>query len=226
MGNIGNEPIILFGYPFSPHVQKIALLLHITEVLFKFQEVETLIPRPELESIGITYRRVPILAVGKDIYCDSKVQQRVILERLAKKRIPTSIHVSIRTLGSGRGKETIVDDGRQDRAWEEWGFVVFDQTLGLAPGKLMTPEFAKDRGSIYPLLIRPDFATLRESAIAELHSRMDYLENTALAETAYIGGEEITLATIHAIWGIRWDLHGLEDQRKCLGVDGVALTDL
>ncbi|SMQ54709.1 unnamed protein product [Zymoseptoria tritici ST99CH_3D7] len=196
MGSISNDPVILFGYPFSPYVQKIALLLHVTEVPFKFQEVGPLIPRPELESIGITYRRVPILAVGKDIYCDSKVQQRVILERLAKKQIPTSIH---------------------DRAWEEWGFVAFDQTLGLAPGKLMTPEFAKDRGSIYPLLIRPDFDTLRESAVADLHSRLDYLENTVLKDTKYIGGNEITLATIHAIWGVRWDLHGLEDQPPGLG---------
>ncbi|CZT18046.1 uncharacterized protein RCC_03884 [Ramularia collo-cygni] len=196
MGSTSNAPVILFGYPFSPYVQKISLLLHLTEVPFEFQEVGPLIPRPELESIGITYRRVPILAVGKDIYCDSKVQQRVILEKLAKKKIPTSI---------------------ADRAWEEWGFVVFDQTLGLAPGKVMTPEFQKDRGSIYPLLIRPDFDTLRESAIADLYSRLDYLENTVLEKTMYIGGDEITLATVHAIWGIRWDLHGIEDQPPGLG---------
>lgn len=63
-----------------------------------------------------------------------------------------------------------------------------------------TPEFAKDRGSIYLLLIRPDFAALRESAIADLHSRLDHVENTVLAETAYIGGEDIIRATIHAIW--------------------------
>ena len=41
---------------------------------------------------------------------------------------------------------------------------------------------------------------------------MSYLEDTVLRDTAYIGGNELTLATIHAIWGIRWDLHGADDQ--------------
>lgn len=28
-------------------------------------------PRPELRMLGISYRRIPVLAIGNDIYCDS-----------------------------------------------------------------------------------------------------------------------------------------------------------
>lgn len=30
-----------------------------------------MLPRPDLAALGITHRRIPILAIGKDIYCDS-----------------------------------------------------------------------------------------------------------------------------------------------------------
>lgn len=35
-------------------------------------------PRPDLEAIGVAYRRIPIVVVGKDVYCDT----RLILRKL------------------------------------------------------------------------------------------------------------------------------------------------
>ena len=46
---------------------------------------------------------------------------------------------------------------------------------------------------------------------------MDYLENTVLAQNRYIGGDALSLADIHAIWGVRWDLHGAESHPPGLG---------
>lgn len=42
-------------------------------------------PRPDLEALGIKYRRIPILSIGKDIYCDT----RLILQKL-EERFPAS----------------------------------------------------------------------------------------------------------------------------------------
>ncbi|KAF7185719.1 hypothetical protein HII31_12950 [Pseudocercospora fuligena] len=183
---------------------KTKLLLTAAGVPFERVDVPNVLPRPDLVSIGITYRRVPILAVGKDIYCDSKVIFDVVLSKLAKKHVPTS---------------------PADQAWEQWGFNAFADTLGLAPHSLMTPEFVKDRQTIYPLLARADFNTLRESALADLHSRMDYLENTVLAQNKYIGGDALSVADIQAIWGIRWDLHGADSQPPGLGAGHESAVD-
>jgi hypothetical protein len=46
---------------------------------------------------------------------------------------------------------------------------------------------------------------------------LDYLENTVLEHGPYIGGDKLSVADIHAIWGVRWDLHGAESQPPGLG---------
>jgi hypothetical protein len=69
------------------------LALHAAGVPFQQVDLPTLIPRKDLEAIGVYYRRVPILAVGKDLYCDSKLIIDVALNKLAKKKVPTSAAV-------------------------------------------------------------------------------------------------------------------------------------
>lgn len=46
---------------------------------------------------------------------------------------------------------------------------------------------------------------------------MDYLENRVLRDGPYIGGDKLSVADIHAIWGVRWDLHGADSQPPGLG---------
>ena len=71
--------------------------------------------------------------------------------------------------------------------------------------------------TIYPILGRSDYKNLWSSGIADLQSRMDLLENTALANGTYIGGSKLSVADIHAIWGVRWALYGGESQPPGLG---------
>lgn len=41
-----------------------------------------ILPRPELsELLGITYRRIPILAIGNDVYCDTALIASVLEHR-------------------------------------------------------------------------------------------------------------------------------------------------
>lgn len=111
-------------------------------VPFERVDVPPLIPRKELEALGIYYRRVPILAVGKDVYCDSKGIFDVVLNKLAPKNaIARSTAVSYPNLPNFWRMCT--DRNYQDWAWEEWGFNAFADTLGLAPSALMSDEFVK-----------------------------------------------------------------------------------
>lgn len=59
-------------------------------VPFERVDLPPLIPRKELEAIDIHYHRVPILAVGKDFYCDSKSIIELVLNKLARRKVPTS----------------------------------------------------------------------------------------------------------------------------------------
>ena len=54
---------------------------------------------------------------------------------------------------------------------------------------------------------------------------MNYLENKVLCHTSYIGGEQLSVADIRAIWGVRWDLQGMTSQPPGLGSSTEALVD-
>ena len=175
------------------------MLLEAAGVKYQRCDQPIVLPRKDLEELGITYRRIPVLAVGKDVYCDSGLIFDIVLDKLAKKQLPTS---------------------PADKAWEAWGLETFKAALPLIPHELVTPDFVKDRETIFPMLKRPDFKTLRPSAVADLQSRLSFLENDVLASNPFIGGDKLSVADIHVIWSIRWALEDLgAKQEKQLSKD-------
>jgi glutathione S-transferase len=181
-------PIISYDYDFSPYGQKIKYLLQAAGVDFQKCDQPAVLPRKDLEALGITYRRIPLLAVGKDIYADSAQIVQVIVSSLGK--IPRS---------------------PADKAFEAWGNAVFNEVLGLIPSQVLTPDFSKDRETIFPIVKRPDLATLRPSALAGFQSRLREVEEDFLGKSGgpFINGDKISLADIHVAWPVRWALNDL-----------------
>lgn len=143
--------------------------------------------------MGITYRRIPVLAVGKDIYADSSAIIDVILDKLAKKEVPRST---------------------ADKAWETWGYQAFAAILSLVPHEFLSPDFVKDRSTIFPIVTREDYKTLRPSGLAELRSRLSFVENTVLTKGTYAGGDKLSVADAHILFGIQWGLKNLRVQEE------------
>lgn len=160
---------------------------------FSKSDQPVVLPRPDLEELGITYRRIPLLAIGKDIYADSALIIDVIQSRWGK--IPTST---------------------ADKAYEQWGNAVFQEVLGTIPSAVMTPEFIKDREPIFPLLTRPDFLSLRPSSLAGFKARLREAEDGFLATSRgpFLTGDKISLADIHFIWPIKFAFHNLGVDRE------------
>ena len=175
------------------------MLLEATGATFKRCDQPVVLPRKDLEALGITYRRIPVLAVGKDVYCDSSLIIDLILDKVGKYHILTS---------------------PADKAWESWGYETFMAVLTLIPHDFLTPDFVKDRQTIFPIVTRPDYKELKPSGIAELQSRLSFVENVLLAKGPYVGGKQLSVADIHIIWGIRWVLNDLgAKNEKGLGKD-------
>ena len=155
------------------------------------------LPRPDLEALGITYRRIPLLAIGKDVYADSSAVIDIIQSTLVG--LPTS---------------------PADKAYEAWGNLVFQEVLSIIPKAALAPDFVKDRQTIFPIVKRPDFESLRPSGLAELKSRCAELENQFLTNGTFIGGDKISLADVHVVWAIRWAMNDLgAAQEPGLGKD-------
>jgi glutathione S-transferase len=71
-------PIVLFTYPESVYGRRVDWYLTLRSIPYSHCHVLNRLPRPQLEELGVNYRRIPILAIGRDVYCDS----RLIIEKL------------------------------------------------------------------------------------------------------------------------------------------------
>lgn len=73
--------IILHHYPTSPFSEKIRAILGYKNLAWKSVHTPVIMPKPDLTALTGGYRRAPVLQIGADIYCDSKLIVNV-LERL------------------------------------------------------------------------------------------------------------------------------------------------
>ncbi|KAJ4478026.1 hypothetical protein J3R30DRAFT_3478351 [Lentinula aciculospora] len=78
--------VILYRYDASPFSVKIDNVLLLKNIPHSTVKVANMLPRPEItDFLGLTYRRIPILAIGNDIYCDTS-----LIVAALERRFPTS----------------------------------------------------------------------------------------------------------------------------------------
>lgn len=73
--------IILHHYDLSPFSEKIRLALGFKGLAWRSVKVAAVPPRPLLDALTGGYRRLPVMQIGADVYCDTQVIFRA-LERL------------------------------------------------------------------------------------------------------------------------------------------------
>ncbi|KAI5834539.1 hypothetical protein K523DRAFT_339697 [Schizophyllum commune Tattone D] len=78
--------VILYRYDGSPFGAKVESMLAVKRIPAAHVDVAPLLPRPELsELLGLGYRRIPVLAIGRNLYCDTSLIASVL-----ERRFPTS----------------------------------------------------------------------------------------------------------------------------------------
>src|SRR5438270_9716340 len=65
------EEIILHHYPLSHFSEKIRRILGYKKILWRSVEQPMMMPKPELTALTGGYRRLPVLQIGADAYCDT-----------------------------------------------------------------------------------------------------------------------------------------------------------
>jgi glutathione S-transferase len=156
-------------------------------------------PRPDLTSIGVGYRKIPIMAIGKDVYCDS----RLIISKLEETYPGSSLTPSSPAEAGVRKlfENFSVDGGvfgnvvRLMPYWTDSGLlqnkVFLDDRQKLSGGRRMTKE-AMEAG-------RPD-------GLQNIRHVFDLFETTFLADGRdwILGTKEPTVADIDAVWPFEW----------------------
>ena len=79
--------LILHHYDFSPFAEKARLALGLKGLAWQSVIIPSLLPKPDLMPLTGGYRRTPVLQIGADIYCDT----RLILRELERRRPEPSL---------------------------------------------------------------------------------------------------------------------------------------
>ncbi|KAF9265877.1 hypothetical protein L218DRAFT_897790 [Marasmius fiardii PR-910] len=127
--------------------------------------------RPEItDLLGLGYRRIPILAIGNDIYCDSSL----IIPVLERRFPPSQGYESVFPPCKHGGLTTT---GLLKAFAKHYGDVVLMKlSIGLLSWRKTTPELLKDRLTLLGRSIDPMFAAARPKMLSDLSAHMALIE--------------------------------------------------
>ncbi len=83
--------ILFHHYPASPFSEKVRLLFGIKRLSWTEVVEPTIMPKPELTVLTGGYRRIPVMQIGADIYCDTGVIMAELEQRFPD---PKLIHAA------------------------------------------------------------------------------------------------------------------------------------
>jgi glutathione S-transferase len=178
--------IILHHYDNSPFSEKPRLLFGLCGLAWRSVIQPTIMPKPDLVPLTGGYRRIPVLQVGADVYCDTQV----ILAEIAARA----------------GRELAAGGAWAVNLWADRLF--FGATVPIIFGEIEVPRaFIEDREKLSG---RPfDQAAMKAAGLVmrgQWRAQAAWLD-AALASSDWLAGDAPGLADISAYMNL-WFLRG------------------
>ena len=140
------DEFILHHFEISPFAEKIRKVFGLKRASWQSVLIPPTLPKPELVALTGGYRKTPVLQIGADIYCDTRLIARVIDQRLPDPPL----------FASG----PLVASGLQD--WSDGGLFPPGAALSLYENAAHFPEaLRKDREDYFDFL---DFSRFEADA--------------------------------------------------------------
>jgi len=184
--------LILHQYAESPFSEKVRKLFALKELTWRAVDQPSIMPKPDLVSLTGGYRRIPVLQVGADIYCDTQLIART-LERLH----PTP------TLYPGASEGTC-------QAWSLWAdrflFIAVVAVVFGEIGQFVPKEFIDDRSKMMPGRDFSELPAQAPQAREQLRAFVSTIEENLVDGRPYLLGAEMSLADaacFHPLWFLR-----------------------
>lgn len=187
--------MILHHYPNSPFAEKIRALLGYKGIAWQSVVQPDIMPKADLQALTGGYRRIPVLQIGADVYCDTALIVQVI----------ENLHPapSLSAVGNAGAMDTIAQWADDALFWAAMGYN-FKGAAALFADR--PPEvaaqaakaFAEDRGAMFG-------STPRQRPNDATSAYKIYLQriSAVLGEQDYLFGAVPTLADFacyHPLW--------------------------
>jgi len=186
--------IILHHYGLSPYSEKVRAILGYKKLAWRSVTVPVVMPKPDVVALTGGYRRAPVMQLGRDIYCDSRLISRV-LDRLQPQPplVPAHLRASCQAFAA---LQRNLFFATIPVAFQPAGLKFLAEKMG--PELLQ--QFAKDRELL--------FSGGSERRPSAGFSRLNFLQlfngvDTQLAATPFLLGDAPTLADF-IVWHCAW----------------------
>lgn len=180
--------LILHHHDPSPFAEKIRLAFGIKQLPWWSVQIPMAMPRPELMPLTGGYRKVPVLQIGADIYCDTRLISRELERRFpARPLFPAGSAGLALALAS----------------WSDRTFFEPGAGLAMALNKAMIPkQVIDDRKGFFNFM---DFDRLEEDSphmLTQFRASLDLVEQMLADGRSYVLGEVVSFADVDAYFPV------------------------
>lgn len=183
---MADAEIILHHYDSSPFSEKVRLMLGLKGLAWRSVIQPVIMPKPELLPLTGAYRRIPVMQIGADVYCDSQV---ILAELERRKPDPPVI----------RGADWAVNLWA-DRLWFQASVATIFAEMGDATPKAFIEDREKLSGRPF------DVGAMKAAAPfmrAQWRAYAAWLD-AGLAGQPYLGGQTASLSDVAAWMNVWW----------------------
>ncbi|MEX0280992.1 MAG: glutathione S-transferase family protein [Arenibacterium sp.] len=187
--------LILHHYPPSPVSEKIRTALGIKGLPWYSVEQNRLPDRPELFAMTGGYRRIPVMQIGADIYCDTQ-----IIFRALENHTPSPSLFP----GGRSGVPFALSRWTDDELFKPAMKAAFAPAAASLP-----PELVADRTRLY---LGPDGDMAKELAdlphtLAQLRAQLGWVDDELKAGDPFLSGAAAGMSDL-LVWHIVWFVKG------------------
>lgn len=189
----GEPELILHHYDFSNYSEKARLALGYKSLAWRSVIIPPIAPKPDLTPLTGGYRRTPVLQVGADVFCDT----RLILRELERRRPSPTLY-----------PEDLAAPAEMIAYWaENQLFRPISLYVSGINMDLLPPNLQADRSAMRGLPL-PDAATVQRAAKRNaplVRAQLPGIEALFADGRAWIAGARTTVADFcvyHALWFI------------------------
>ncbi|WP_437850995.1 glutathione S-transferase family protein [Sorangium sp. So ce363] len=180
--------LILHHYPLSLFAEKIRRILAYKKISWRSVEQPMMAPKPELTPLTGGYRRIPVLQIGADIYCDTAC----IARRLEQIRPEPSC------VPPGQaGLVELIEDWADHRLMSQAVPPVVVEMFAVLP-----PGILADRAAMSPALSKDAIFQAAPHALSQALLSLDRLE-VQLRGRPFLLGDAFSIADaacFHPVW--------------------------
>ncbi|KAG6814207.1 hypothetical protein H0H92_000884 [Tricholoma furcatifolium] len=207
------SPVIIYRYDASPYSVKIDNLLILKKIPHQrvnasrtfvnlLNAVSPVLPRPEItDLLGVTYRRIPLLAIGNDVYCDTSLIASVL-----EKRFPASESTGYGTIFPRLKHTPSADTGAIKMFSKQFEMSVFPSAANLLHWEKLPKSFVEDRSLLFSAPIDVQAVVgLQGKSLTALSSQMSLLEEQLNDGREWLFDSELpSLADITVHFVLNW----------------------